>query len=63
MLILDPLVFRWLPQHAWFSFLQGLEKMSSRKSRFLRMEHTRMVERVLYITLECLKLQRVNQCK
>ena len=44
MLVLDPLVSCWLPQHACFSFLQGLEEMSSRKSRFLRMEHAWMAE-------------------
>ena len=43
-LVLDPLVFCRLPQHACFSFLQGLEEMSCRKSRFLWMEHTRMAE-------------------
>ena len=44
MLILDPLVFCRLPQHACFSFLQGLEEMSCRKSCFLWMEHARMAE-------------------
>ena len=44
MLVLDLLVSCWLPQHACFSFSQGLQEMSSRKSRFLRMEHARMAE-------------------
>ena len=44
MLVLDPLVFHRLPQHACFSFLQGLEEMLCHKSRFLRMEHARMAE-------------------
>jgi len=33
-----------LPQHACFSFLQGLEEMSSRKSHFLWMEHAQVAE-------------------
>ena len=33
-----------MPQHACFSFLQGLEEMSSRKSRCLWMEHARMAK-------------------
>ena len=44
MLVLDLLVSCWLPQHACFSFSQGLQEMSCRKSRFLRMEHARMAE-------------------
>ena len=44
MLVLDPLVFCWSPQHACFLFLQGLEEMSSHKSHFLRMEHVRVAK-------------------